>query len=228
MESKKIIISLGGSIVVPEIPDPVFVKSFIDLIKKYTEQGLKFVIIVGGGKTCRNYQNALKEIRETTNEDLDWLGIHSTVLNAEFIKMSFGEIAHSTVVQNPAELKNSNSVITIGAGWKPGCSTDFDAILCAEEAEAKTVINLSNIDYAYNKDPRTNPDAVKIENTTWSVFRKLLPTEWDPGLNAPFDPIAAKKAEELGIEVAIMNGKNLDNLRDYLDGKEFIGTKITN
>jgi hypothetical protein len=63
------------------------------------------------------------------------------------------------------------------------------------------------------KDPKKFPDAKIIKESSWADFRKILPTEWDPGLNAPFDPIAAKKAEELGLEVVIMNGKNIENLK---------------
>ncbi len=228
MENKKIIISLGGSIVIPENPDPQYVKSFVELIKSYTDLGARFVIIVGGGKTCRNYQNALKEIRNVSDEDLDWLGIFSTIFNAEFVRMAFGDLAYEHIIRDPKELKGVNSKVIIGAGWKPGCSTDYDAILCAEEAGAQSVINLSNIDFAYNKDPKVNSDAEPIYESLWSDFRELLPKEWDPGLNAPFDPIAAKKADELNIEVAIMNGKNLENLRNYIEDKEFVGSRIKN
>ena len=45
-------------------------------------------------------------------------------------------------------------------------------------------------------------------------------------MNAPFDPIASKMAEEEKMEVAIMNGRNLKNLEDYLEGKRFKGTSI--
>lgn len=226
MQNKKIIISLGGSIVVPELPDPKYVKDFIELVSSYVNRGSKFVIIVGGGKTCRNYQNALKDIRDVSNEDLDWLGIYSTIFNAEFVRMAFGDLAHEHIVRDPRELKDVEASVIIGAGWKPGCSTDYDAILCAEESGAQSVVNLSNIDFAYDSDPRKNSDAQPIYESTWEDFRDLLPTEWDPGLNAPFDPIAARKAQELGLEVAIMNGKNLENLKNYIDGGEFIGTRI--
>ena len=47
-----------------------------------------------------------------------------------------------------------------------------------------------------------------------------------PEAYAPFDPIASKHADENGIEVAIMNGKNLANLANYIEGKEFLGTVI--
>ena len=117
----------------------------------------------------------------------------------------------------------------IGAGWKPGHSTDFDAILMAESSGAKRIINLSNIDYVYDKDPRRFPDARKIERVTWKEFRALLPepAAWVPGLNAPFDPVAAKRASELSLEIAIMNGNNLEHLKNYLEGKEFMGTVIS-
>jgi len=223
---KTIIISLGGSIVVPDKPDPVYIKEFIDLIKEYTIQNIKFVIIVGGGKTCRNYQHALKQIRDVNNEDLDWLGIHTTLFNAQFIKLAFGDYAYNEIIQDPNDLQKSDKLITICAGWKPGCSTDYDAILFAQKVNAKSVINLSNIEYAYDKDPKVYPDAQPIIESTWADFRKILPNEWNPGANTPFDPIAAKQADESGIEVVIMNGRHLSNLKNYLDDKEFIGTRI--
>lgn len=223
---KYIVISLGGSIVVPDMPDPAYLKNFISLINEYVLKGNKFIIIVGGGKTCRNYQDALKDIREVTNEELDILGVCSTVFNAEFVRLAFGNNVYGKVMQGPDNLNEANTPIVIGAGWKPGSSTDLGAILFAEKTNAKTVINLSNIDYAYDKDPKKFPDAVKIEQSNWADFRKILPEEWDPGLNAPFDPIAARKAEALGLEVVIMNGKNLSNLESYLKGDQFIGTVI--
>ncbi|HEY0979731.1 MAG TPA: UMP kinase, partial [Candidatus Paceibacterota bacterium] len=87
--------------------------------------------------------------------------------------------------------------------------------------------NLSNIDYVYTADPRTNPDAQKIENIGWADFRKLIPTEWDPGLSSPFDPVAAREAEALKLEVAVINGNNLEAFEHYLDGKPFSGTVIS-
>jgi uridylate kinase len=99
-------------------------------------------------------------------------------------------------------------------------------VLLGRYLDAKRVINLSNIDYAYDKDPREFPDAKKIERTTWAEFRKIVGTEWNPGMSAPFDPIASKMAEEEGMEVAILNGSDLTNLGHYLDGEAFKGTVV--
>ena len=91
---------------------------------------------------------------------------------------------------------------------------------------AKKVINLSNIDHVYDSDPRVNPSAKQIEKISWADYRKLIPAEWSPGLSTPFDPTASEMAEKEGIEVAIMNGKPIDNLTKYLAGQEFSGTII--
>ncbi len=61
-----IIISLGGSIIVPKDIDSDFIQNFKALILKQVTQGKKFIIITGGGDTARNYQQASKEI---TNPD---------------------------------------------------------------------------------------------------------------------------------------------------------------
>lgn len=222
------IISLGGSIVAPDGVDTKFIGAFKALIEKRVAQGESFMIIIGGGKVCRRYQEAGKDLGVTSKDALDWVGIFATRLNAELVRVVFGDTAHTELVLDPVLLPAVSASVAFGAGWKPGHSTDFDAILMAEQTQAKRVINLSNIDYVYDKDPRAFPDAQKIEEATWSHFRTLLPSPdaWDPGVNTPFDPIAAKRADELGLEVAIMNGTNLENLEAYLEGKPFKGTVI--
>ncbi len=223
---KHIIISLGGSLIAPENIDTEFIKNFVDVIKEYTSKGYRFGIITGGGRVARNYLDAIKIIATPTNVDLDWIGIASTRLNAELLRVAFGDLAYEQIIMDPDMIPATDKPVTLGGGWKPGNSSDLAAIHTAITLGAKKVINLSNIDYAYDKDPNVFPDAVKIESINWPEFRKILPLEWNPGLNAPFDPIAAEKAESAGIEVAIMNGKNLENLKNYLDGKTFIGTVI--
>jgi uridylate kinase len=98
--------------------------------------------------------------------------------------------------------------------------------MIAQEYEVGKIINLSNIDYAYDKDPKKNKDAKKIEKIGWPEFRKIVGKKWIPGLNAPFDPIASQKAEQLGLEVMIMNGKNLANLKKYFKDGRARGTII--
>lgn len=226
MKEEKIIISLGGSIIVPNEIDIDFLKKFKDLIISFVEQGKKFIIITGGGKTCRVYQDASRKLCNPTSEDLDWIGIKSLKLNAELVRVIFGELAHKKVIENLALPFDFNTPILIGSACEPGHSTDYDAVLAAINAGVKKIINLSNIDYVYDSDPRVNKEAKMFEKISWAEYRDVIPKEWNPGLSSPFDPVASAICEKEGIEVAIMNGKNLDNLKNYLDGEDFKGTVI--
>jgi uridylate kinase len=230
MHQKTVIISLGGSLIVPDEIDWEFVKRFKTLIEEQIANGFKFILITGGGKICRKYQEAAAKASSViTDDDKDWLGIHATRMNAHFIRTVFREHAHPRINKNPHDLEDFydfKESILVAAGWRPGFSTDFDAVILAKYLGIKKVINLSNIDYVCDKDPNKFPDAKKIEEISWADFRQMVGDTWDPGMNAPFDPIASKEAQEIGLEVAIMNGKNLDNLREYLEGKSAKGTII--
>ncbi|OGI62570.1 hypothetical protein A2818_02165 [Candidatus Nomurabacteria bacterium RIFCSPHIGHO2_01_FULL_40_12] len=222
-----IIISLGGSLIIPDDIDTGFLKDFKTLILSQVAQGKKFVIITGGGKICRKYQDAAKEIASPSLEDLDWIGIASLKMNAELLRVIFGIYAHTRVINNLSNKFSFNKPIIIGAAHEPGKSTDYDAIEAAKSAGAKKIINLSNIDYVYDSDPKINPNAKKIEKISWADYREIIPKEWTSGLNSPFDPVASKLAQAEGIEVVIMNGKPVDNLAKYLNNEKFLGTVIS-
>lgn len=228
MFKKSYIVSVGGSLIVPEAGiDWEFLKKFRQLILQLIKQGNKFYFITGGGRTSRNYVSAAKKVVKITNEDLDWLGIHATRLNAHLLRTIFREQAHPQIIKSPTFHIFSKESVVVASGWKPGWSTDYVATVLAQEYDIKTIINLSNIDYVYDKDPRKFPDAKKIEKINWQDFRKIVGDKWDPCLSAPFDPIASQKSEKLGLEVVIMNGKNIGNLKNYFNNKKFVGTVIS-
>ncbi len=229
--TETIVMSVGGSLIVPDSIDTTFLTTLKDLITaETTGTGRRFIIIAGGGKTARRYQDAAGAVTTLTRDDLDWLGIHATHLNGHLLRTIFRDIAYHIMIKNPDDVIDvpANYQVIIAGGYRPGCSTDLRAIQIAEKLGATKVINLSNTDYVYTDNPHTNPDATKIEDITWSDFRKLIPDEWEPGLSAPFDPVAAKVAERDNIEVAQINGLKLDHLRDYLAGRPFVVTRIHN
>ena len=228
--SETIVMSVGGSLIVPNQIDTTFLanlKTFVD--KQTTSHGRRFIIIAGGGRTARNYQEAAGAVSELAAEDLDWMGIHATRLNGHLLRTIFRHTAHRVMITNPDEILDvpKDEKVVIAAGYRPGSSTDLRAVQIAEKIGATKVINLSNIDYVYTADPRTNPNATKIETISWTDFRALIPAEWDPGLSSPFDPIAAKVAQRDNIEVAIINGTRLDEVVKYLEEESFVGTKIS-
>ena len=223
------IISLGGSLIVPKLGiDIEFLKKFRELILNQVKLGKKFYIIAGGGQTSANYINAINAIVKPTNEELDWLGIYATHINALLVKTMFGDAAYSQIIRDPNELIKTEKPIIIGGGYTPGNSSDFVAAVIAKIYNIKNIINLSNIDYVYNKDPNEYPDAKIIKNINWIDFRKIVGNEWSPRLSSPFDPIASCVCDNLGAKAIIMNGKNIKNLEKCLNENDFKGTVIEN
>ncbi|MEK7459571.1 MAG: UMP kinase [Patescibacteria group bacterium] len=228
MNEEIIIVSLGGSLIIPEEIDKEFLKDFKKIILSQIKKGKKFVIITGGGKICRKYQCVAKEIKgEMSSSELDWLGIYSTRFNAEFMKILFSDLAEEEIILDPTLPITLDKPMVFGGGWKPGWSTDYVSVMLAKQLKIKKIINLSNTDFVYDSDPKINPNAKKIEKISWKDYRDLIPAEWNPGLNTPFDPIASKIAEEEEIEVVIMNGKLNENFAKYLNKEEFKGTVIS-
>lgn len=222
-----IIISLGGSLIVPENIDVDFLKEFKALIVSHIEKGKKFVIITGGGNTNRKYNEAARKLSDPSDEDLDWIGIAALKLNAELIRVIFAGYSNSGVVDNFSNNFSFEKPIVVGSAYKPGRSSDWDAALAAKNVGAKKIINLSNTDYVYDSDPRTNSNAKKIEKISWTEYRKIIPKEWTSRLNSPFDPVASEMAEREGMTVIIVNGKPIDNLAKCLNGEKFMGTVIS-
>ena len=217
------VISLGGSIIVPGEIDTKFLKRFREIV--LTLETKRFLIICGGGTICRKYQNVAAEIAPVPKADLDWIGIQATRLNAELVRSMFGPMAYHKVIHDPDEPMDTDKRVIIGAGFEPGSSTDLRAVQLAQRFAAAQVINMSNIDYVYSDDPKKNPDAEQVTNISWPDFRKLVGDEWDPGLNMPFDPIASRTAEAVGLKVVII-GNDIRNLEKLLRDEPFRGTTI--
>lgn len=224
---KPIIMSIGGSLLVPEGgPNVEFLKDLDSFVRKMVKRGRKLVLVTGGGKTARHYIDAASKIHEITDEDLDWLGIHSTRLNAQLLRTFLRDIANPKVVKNPNNApKKMTHPVQIAAGWKPGWSTDYVASRIAKRLDSDLIINMSNIDHVYDSDPRTNKSAKPFEAISWKGYRDMVGDEWNPGLSAPFDPIASKFCHKNKIKVAIVSG-DLKNTTDLLSRRKFTGTII--
>lgn len=238
---QKIVISLGGSLIVPNGGiDTDFLKKFNSFLRSQLKQysHRQFFIVAGGGATARRYRDAGRDVlgHELSPDDLDWLGIHATKLNAHLIRTIFRDIAHPYVLKHYEIIRKVKEPVVVAAGWKPGWSTDYCATMVCEDYDVGTIVNLSNIDMAYDKDPREHPDATPIKDATWNEFREIVGSEWIPGMNMPFDPIASRKAQELGLTVVIVNGRNFENLEKYFESLDhtsspkkdtsFVGTVI--
>ena len=222
---KTTVVSLGGSLIVPDKVDVGFLKKLRSII--LVRKNERFVITVGGGKPCRDYQEAAKKLGVKNKTDLDMIGIASTRFSAELVRAIFMPHAYEKVVENPTKKVNTNKKIVVCSGWKPGFSTDKDAVMLAKRFKAKKIINLTNVDYVYDKDPKKYKNAKPIKKISWNKFFKIVGKKWKPGMHLPFDPVASRQAKKHRIKVVVMNGRKLNNFKNLLAGKRFTGTVIS-
>lgn len=221
---RTVIIKLGGSLVIPNEVDVAFLKQFKKLIEEYASKGFKFGIVVGGGKICRKYQQAAKDLIGENQKAIDILGIEVTRLNAKLLQTIFGDMADEKIIIDYSIKPKIKKPVTIGAGYKPDWSTDYDAMIFAKSVNAEELIELSNIAHVYDKDPNIYKDARPYDRMSWDEMLQICKGPWKPGLNTPLDPLAAKEGAKNRQKVVFLAG--LENLKNYLDGKSFTGTVI--
>lgn len=202
------IISVGGSVVAPDRINTDFILKLKDILK-----GEDFVIVIGGGKIARDYVSEVSDIID--DEAKDRIGIMATRLNAEVVGSIFG----INVLYSPQKVDGN----AVASGYKPGYSTDMVSVMFAEKNGVEEVINLTNVDHVYDRDP-SEERAEPLKELSWKGMRDILGGEFTPGMNIPFDPVACKRAEELELRVVVMKG--LDNLENYLKDSDFEGTVI--
>jgi uridylate kinase len=221
---EKIVISLGGSILVPEEVDHAYLKAFRDLIDGLSDR-YQFIIVCGGGKTARKYINSA-DLLGLSDEEKDQLGISCTRLNAQLTGFYLKDLCRKEIILDPTRPVDFTEAVMLAGGFMPGNTTDKVAVILAQTYDIKKVLNLTNINYVYNMDPGSNPDATPLEKMSWKEYLDIIGTEHKPGKNTPFDPVASRLAMENSISVCILNGSDLENVRECILGNRFKGTDI--
>ncbi|MFA5764377.1 MAG: UMP kinase [archaeon] len=224
---KLFVISAGGSVFIKEEINAAKIKQFCELIDKFSAQGYKFVVVIGGGKTARAYQEVAKKMG-ANNFELDTIGINATKLNA-MLFLNGIKNAYPKVVDKLSELKIIiNNYTPILGGMSEGQTTDAVAALAAEVLGGK-FINLSNVDGIYDADPRIDSDAVLFEKLSFNDVNFLLrEKELVPGQNLFLDKQAASILTRSKIPSAFLSGEHLGDLENYLLGNSFRGTIVDN
>ncbi|MDO8466535.1 MAG: UMP kinase [bacterium] len=233
-DSTTIVISVGGSLIYPDQKNGLseqFLSNLNEFVRRRLGENpdLRLVLVAGGGALARHFQEVVSRVlgHNLSNDNKDWLGINATRLNAQALRAIFEDVAEPRLIKHYEIILDTEKQVAIAAGWKPGWSTDYCAVRAARQYGAQSVINLSNIVQLCDKDPKKFPDAKPISSISWKKFRLMVGSVWIPGMNVPFDPIAAKEAERLKKTVVIMKGDNFANLDAYLDYKDFVGTVIS-
>lgn len=223
------VISVGGSLLAPDRVDVAFVRGFVQVVERYLERDAshRVIVVCGGGMLARHYQKAYREIASPPSaEAQDWVGVAATRVNAELVRQLLARWCEDPVVTDPTAVAAFRGRVLVGAGWKPGFSTDYDAVLLAERFGATELINLSNLPQVFTADPKEDPAARPLEKVSWAEFRAIVGDKWTPGKNSPFDPVAARRAAEARLKVVCASGADLQNFEKILDGLPFVGTVI--
>ncbi len=227
MKNKLSVIALGGSIMYPDHIDTDYLKAFKKFIERLVKRGHKFIIVTGGGRLARVYQEAASKVAKLTDEDKDWLGIHATRSNAHLLRTVFRDIADPVVIDERHKIKKITYPVTVASGWTPGWSTDYISIALAEDFKVPTAIIAGKPSHVYDKDFVKHKDAKPFDSLSWKEYRKMFPRKWIPGFHAPVDPIGAALAEKKGIKAVIINGRDLKNFEKAILGYDFVGTIIS-
>ncbi len=238
MKNEFIVMALGGSIIVPELSneggiDIQYLRSFRRFILSEIKKGLRFVIVAGGGKTSRVYQKSAFRIVRVPSEDLDWIGIHSSRLNAHLLRTIFRDVAHPVVIDHALSRREARNLsatrypVLIASGWSPGWSTDYIAARLTDSFGAEKTIIAGDIAFVYDEDPKKNGNAKPLPVIKWRKYRRMIPKKWTPGLPSPIDPIAARFGEKEGLVMNVLNGRDLKNMRRAIRGKNFRGTIVS-
>ena len=221
-----VVLSLGGSVLVREEGDTAYLRKLAKILIGISTD-FKLYVVTGGGKIARYYIRAGRDLG-ASESFLDESGIEVTRLNARLLITALGDHACHTPPKNYDEAVHAGktcSIVVMG-GVSPGITTDAVSALLAERVKARRLVNATSVDGAYTADPKKDPNAKKISQMTHRELVDLVGQSTGAGPNNVFDPVGARVLERSKISLAIVDGNDLVNLRDALEGKKFKGTKV--
>jgi uridylate kinase len=223
---KVIVISLGGSQIIPNNINLKYLKEFKKILLKNTNK-YKFIIVCGGGSIARKYISALKE--QDINKKLQsFAGISATRMNARFMSYLFNIESKKGIPHTLNNLKKyvKNQPITFCGAleYKPNQTSDSTAAQIAKEFNSK-FINLTNVKGLYTKNPKKFKNARFIPEINYKDFHKMAnKSKFTPGQHFVLDQTASKIILKNKIKTYIL-GK-LSDLDKLLKNQKFTGTTI--
>jgi len=227
MKKEKVVVSIGGSILIPGKDDSDYIKKLAAMIREVSDT-VQIVIVCGGGKIARYYTETGKDLKGTTYQ-LDMLGIGVTRLNAQLLAISLGGLSSTDIpltAEDAAGRSSPNSIVIMG-GTVPGHTTDAVATMIAKEMRADRVINATSVEAVYSDDPKKNPSAKRFSKLTIDELGGIVYKEHDAGKSSVFDPLGIKIAKEEKIDILIVNGRDLVELKNAILGKDINGTYVS-
>jgi len=229
---KAVVISLGGSLIVPDKIDYDFLTGFRKVLIK-NKKNYKFIVVTGGGNPSRVYIDGLKKekLKEKKKHYFQGLlGVSITRLNARFLSYLFGKDANQGIPHSMKDVENLlrfNDFVFCGA-LRYGRKETSDSTSAKLASYFNTeFINLTNVTGLYDKDPKRFKNARLINEISHKEFLKIANKQsYKPGQHFVLDQKAAKIIKKHKITTYII-GRDMDNLDNLLNNKHFVGTIIS-
>ena len=230
MEKKVVVISLGGSVIVPKEIDLEFLERFKRIILKNNKK-YKFIIVCGGGKIARTYMEALENKNFKNKIFLQsLLGISVTRLNARLLNYLFDidpekGIPHE-IKDIEQRLKTQDIIFTGGLIYEKEETSDSSSAKLARHFNS-SFINITNVRGLFDKDPKKFMNArfiPEIDHKDFYYIAKKI--EFRPGQHFVLDKKAADTIKKYNIDTYII-GPDMKNFDDLLNKRHFIGTIIS-
>jgi uridylate kinase len=222
----RVVVSIGGSIIDHE--DTAFLRDLARTLRD-AARNVKLYVVAGGGKVSRSYIKAGRELG-ADEEYLDRMGIRATRMNAMLLSTAIGEDASpfpsASYARALREAKDRRIVVM--GGTRPGRTTDGVAARLAQKVNAHRLVNASNVDGVYTKDPKRFRDARRIAEMTHDELIALSSgSAGKAGPTVIFDLVGARIIKKAGISLLVLDGRDLTSLSGAILGKKFKGTTVS-
>ncbi len=221
-------VSIGGSVLLTGTDDRAYLTGLAELLRRLGST-VPIVVTTGGGRTAREYIRLGRELG-LTEVELDELGIEVTRLHARLLAARLGAPtpAHppASIAQAVQEVTRASPVVL--GGTEPGHTTDGVAALIAVRLRAARLVNATDVDGIYDEDPRTHPDAQRLDRIAWPDFRAKVhaATSGEAGQNFLFDRLGADTLARANIPLLVVAGRDLANLEAAIGGATFRGSRV--
>ena len=221
----KVVVSVGGSVLIPGNNDSEYISRLAGMLSS-VKDGVQLAVVCGGGRTARYYATTGRELGGDTYQ-LDIMGIAATRINAQLLGVALGDMPER-VPETAAETARASEPgrIVVMGGTEPGHTTDAVAMMVAREMGADRVVNATAVDAVYTADPRKDPNAEKIPRMTIERLGELVYKEHDASASSVFDPLGVQIARESRIDISMVDGRNVEELRKAILGQPFDGTFV--
>jgi len=224
---KKIVISLGGSILIPTV-EQNRISRYVPVLRDIADRHQLFVVVGGGGE-ARRYIGACRAL-QIDEGTADEIGILVTRLNASVLVAAMGEAAYPKVAESHSEAKKfaEHGKCVVMGGITPGQTTDAVAAVLAERVRADVFINVTSVDGIYSADPKKDPAAVRYDHLAPRELLEIVgKDQLTAGLNTVLDVIAARVVERSGIPLVVLDGTDPENLRSAVITGKYTGSVVS-